>query len=130
MVASDANRRTIDPDLCPGHDTYLATIRKANDTLEVREWCRHCTYWNGGWSFARLQQEHGVTPDQLPIERDYLDDADPCAVRGCRNPGAEYHHWAPQSIFEDADMWPISPLCQQHHRNWHDLTGIAIGGAR
>ena len=50
-----------------------------------------------------------------------------CEVRGCAELGVEIHHWAPQSIFEDSEDWPFSPLCLKHHRKWHDNTGVAVG---
>lgn len=45
-----------------------------------------------------------------------------CSVRGCSNPGQELHHWAPRCLFADADQWPQSLLCLDHHREWHRTT--------
>jgi len=43
-----------------------------------------------------------------------------CAV--CGHEGAERHHWAPSAVFGDeANRWPTSFLCQQHHAQWHRL---------
>jgi len=45
---------------------------------------------------------------------------DPCVVMGCTQPGREEHHFAPRNTFlDDADSWPILPLCPEHHREWH-----------
>jgi hypothetical protein len=55
--------------------------------------------------------------DHLPIVRDNRNHDRVCAV--CGEVGAEYHHWAPRSLFADADSWPISLLCPTHHRQWH-----------
>lgn len=31
------------------------------------------------------------------------------------------HHWAPRSMFEDADNWPTAYLCRACHRLWHKV---------
>jgi len=32
------------------------------------------------------------------------------------------HHWAPRHLFDDADLWPSSDLCQPCHTRWHQTT--------
>jgi hypothetical protein len=59
-----------------------------------------------------------VIIDSLPIVQDYSKN-ERCAVRGCENIGAEYHHWAPHHLFPDADSWPTGYLCKFHHDYWH-----------
>lgn len=46
----------------------------------------------------------------------------PCAYRDCGNPGIDRHHWAPRNVFGiwDCDNWPVSFLCKDHHREWHN----------
>jgi hypothetical protein len=45
---------------------------------------------------------------------------EPCSVRGCPQPGQEWHHFAPRNTFgEEAELWPVMPLCVGHHREWH-----------
>jgi len=39
----------------------------------------------------------------------------------CNANEGEYHHWAPQYLFPDANKWPTSYLCRACHRKWHDL---------
>ncbi len=44
----------------------------------------------------------------------------PCSYTGCTTPGVDRHHFAPYNTFgPDADNWPVMPLCQEHHREWH-----------
>jgi hypothetical protein len=31
------------------------------------------------------------------------------------------HHFSPKALFEDADRWPVAPLCRKCHKRWHDL---------
>ncbi len=44
-----------------------------------------------------------------------------CSRNSCRNRDIEWHHIAPKEVFgwEEADEWPVVPLCQEHHREWH-----------
>ena len=42
-----------------------------------------------------------------------------CVV--CGSNGAQLHHWAPRHLFQDADQWPMSPLCVPCHTRWHDI---------
>jgi hypothetical protein len=49
-----------------------------------------------------------------------------CEVLECAELGAEEHHWAPRSLFADANRWPTSKLCKKHHELWHKTTGLAV----
>ena len=48
-----------------------------------------------------------------------------CQVKGCGRTDIELHHFAPRSLFPDADNWPCLPLCVRCHKRWHDVTGVA-----
>ena len=69
-------------------------------------------------------------PEQLPQhptrQHAYAGECERCGHHG----PVELHHWAPRSIFEDADEWPVSDLCGVCHRRWHDATGVACGGTQ
>jgi hypothetical protein len=41
-----------------------------------------------------------------------------CGRCGSRGP-TEAHHWAPRSMFKDADLWPCAYLCRACHMYWH-----------
>lgn len=115
---------------CPHNGTYLGTTRKENGDLQISEWCSGCDRWMaGGWSHQRLRNEHGLEPADLPIVNDYISYADPCAYTGCDNIGSERHHYGPRAVFGDeADNWPVGPLCRPHHQEWHRRTGVGTGG--
>ena len=51
---------------------------------------------------------------------------EPCSRCGATT-GTELHHWAPKAIFNDADDWPMSPLCPTCHRTWHQAMRDAAG---
>jgi DNA-directed RNA polymerase subunit RPC12/RpoP len=42
-----------------------------------------------------------------------------CARCGAR--GAEEHHWAPHSMFDDSAAWPTDYLCRDCHARWHQI---------
>lgn len=46
-----------------------------------------------------------------------------CETQPCERCGnhqkVQYHHWAPRQLFDDADSWPGSYLCQPCHALWH-----------
>lgn len=58
--------------------------------------------------------------DKLPVINNYSNgDYNVCVV--CGSIGTEEHHWAPKYLFEDAEMWPKSELCQTCHNLWHNI---------
>jgi hypothetical protein len=59
-----------------------------------------------------------INPDELPVINNYSG-TQLCAV--CNSPFAEYHHWAPRYLFEDAENWPGSYLCIKCHSRWHTI---------
>lgn len=57
--------------------------------------------------------------DAMPIAANYTG-SEKCQYEGCNMTAIEWNHYAPRSLFgEDADHWPIGPLCRMHHRTWH-----------
>lgn len=54
-----------------------------------------------------------------PVYRDHMDQTTLCARCGS-NDGVEMHHWAPRSVFDDADEWPVALLCPRCHSRWHE----------
>lgn len=65
----------------------------------------------------------------LPLWEDFTENSEPCAVKGCRNLGSEYHHFAPRHLFGfECEGWPGAYLCKYHHDLWHKqtLTGSYI----
>jgi hypothetical protein len=103
---------------------FKRTIASGAKVLEHR--CEKCgNLWRKGRSFSPM---HLFTPeryDELPVSpaQEFL--ACFCVVSGCENTGVEWHHFAPKSKFGDveADMWPVLPLCKEHHDKWHKVMG-------
>lgn len=56
-----------------------------------------------------------------------FDDRVPCDIPGCKNMGAENHHFAPEHLFgEDCEKYPQMNLCKPHHDEWHRLTNTGV----
>lgn len=72
-------------------------------------------------------KEYGIDLDELPVIENYSGSF-LCAV--CQSPYAEYHHWLPRHLSEEADLWPGAYLCQRHHAFWHQLLTPDMSEAR
>ena len=47
---------------------------------------------------------------------------DVCSIKGCRRRDIEIQHWMPQAILgKEAENWPKSALCVEHHQQFHAL---------
>lgn len=87
-------------------------MRQVNGLCIAQTYCPSCG-----------ERENIPRGDKAPVEdivlRDNLHDGDAMRCARCGNLGAELHHWAPSAIFNDADLWPMSPLCRECHTTWH-----------
>ena len=104
----------------------------------------HKTRISSGWAFSLrccwcqslLTMQSWVPKIRVPLEQftsmpEY--DSIPyglgsayCSACGKAGP-VEEHHWAPRSLFADAEMWPKSLLCHECHTRWHRVTRVACG---
>lgn len=79
--------------------------------------------------FKRGRLNGAKSLDDIPIINNYADD---CRCVVCKKPGAEYNHWAPQSLAEyfgdDWAAWPGGYLCRFHHQLWHDIVTYYMPG--
>lgn len=69
--------------------------------------------------------------DDVPVVDDHT--CGECGGKGCESCGrrpcercgsyefVEWHHWAPQHLFDDANAWPTAYLCRECHRRWHSI---------
>ena len=108
---------------CPhcGGKTQLYRQINQNGAKVVVERCEACRRNpNKGKPF--LPKNTVKDWDALPLFEDNSLSAEPCVVRGCRNRGSEYNHWAPRHLFEDCEDWPGGWLCLPHHTEWHKKT--------
>jgi len=101
--------------------TYMAQRIASNGVATIVEICSSCDTITR----AVPHREYAGPIDELPIHVDYRTRLHQCEHYGCEDFDTERHHWAPRSVFIDADQWPTSYLCKQHHREWHTTTGVA-----
>lgn len=103
---------------CSNQTGYLARYIHTNGTVGLRWVCTWCEDYRSTPDLPHALL--GDTPlDRIPIRLDNSDTPTvfpDCAI--CGEPAAEYHHWAPRSIFPD---WPDQGihLCKAHHDEWH-----------
>lgn len=106
---------------CAHTNVINGYTRKANGDTQASARCINCGH------MVAIGLPRGSTVANVCV-RDNLarHDVPPC-VRCQSNGGVEYHHWAPQAIFNDADAWPIAPLCRTCHTTWHNAMRAARG---
>lgn len=65
------------------------------------------------------------------IRHDYSAESRCCV---CGTTGAQMHHFAPQSLADhfgnEWHNWPTALLCQDHHRQWHEIVTWYMPGYR
>lgn len=71
------------------------------------------------------KDDHAPIRDVCFRDNVIVDETRRCSHCGAH--GVEEQHWAPRAIFNDADMWPTSPLCRPCHRLWHAAMRAAKG---
>lgn len=89
----------------------------SNGASQVFELCLVCGK-NARGKAIYLKREETGKPEQYRVINDYRENAPACERCGSKI-GSEYHHWAPQHIFADANNWPGSYLCVPCHMLWH-----------
>jgi hypothetical protein len=55
---------------------------------------------------------------KLPVWNDNRAISEPCERCGSTH-GTQLHHYAPKSVFNDADNWATGYLCDACHKEWH-----------
>lgn len=105
---------------CEWPDGRRVRTRNANGAVVVRHQCEQC----GSVSSYFLRKDE-VDPYGLPMIEDSVGENPAC--ERCGDAASEWHHWAPQSVFVDSNLWPGSWLCRTCHREWHERTGLALG---
>lgn len=102
-----------------GDADIFELVITANGVRQFKTKCQRCGQPGGPIPHvvaAQWVQWFGIDQTRINDRREY----EPCVVSGCTADGNERHHFAPRNTFgDDADLWPVLPLCQPHHRQWH-----------
>lgn len=104
-----------------GDDETPGLVICGNGVQQVKLRCNHCGHKSSplpyklvhSWRIERT--DIGWTQTNTPYTYP------PCVVLGCGAVPTELHHFAPRNTFgaDEADRWPVLPLCPPHHREWH-----------
>lgn len=104
-------------------NSFVLDLTMAKGGRQVNIWCMNCSYISKPqkkelWPLILSEAEHVAVVKRNRKEHELH----PCSYRGCQNYGDHRHHWAPRNTFGyiEADNWPTSYLCPEHHREWHN----------
>jgi hypothetical protein len=105
----------------PGADSLLLGVMvKSNGARVFQLWCPDCHVR------VDLSGRQARALDRPAVWEYHWTPNPPCSYQGCGRTDTERHHWAPVNTFgwDDAEHWPQSWLCRDHHRQWHrQMTG-------
>lgn len=95
--------------------------------IQVKRRCTNCGTATGALPMQAVWEWIGDLGKPVVRHSDFMEPYPPCSYKDCVEPGADMHHFAPRNTFgEDADNWPVMPLCQPHHQEWHRrMTGYS-----
>jgi hypothetical protein len=100
-----------------GQETQVELVTTINGRLETKLRCSNCR-WLTGAIPNHLVIAWGLDKQEA-VYRSHATDVE-CIVTTCASTLIEYHHFAPRNTFGDeADDWPILPVCREHHAEWH-----------
>jgi hypothetical protein len=107
----------------PGSASKLITWSTSRSLIFYKFLCSGCGFTTGplphayvekllseGWRIAAdlsYEEKWGPSPERV------------CSYAECERIAVDDHHFAPQNTFDDADSWPVLPLCRHHHEMWH-----------
>lgn len=126
-------QRQMSPARCEHPEVHLRAMITSGGGRQIKFFCDWCEQAMSSALSVKHLRAQGVNVDALPIcrSRHYVGEPDypPCSVRGCDQDGRHLHHWAPRYLFGDDACWnwPTSPLCEEHHREWHRIVTPDMG---
>lgn len=103
-----------------GEDERPGLITCGNGTQQVKMLCNGCGHTSSPLPY-KLVRAWGIRREDIAWEKvnEPIEYA-PCVVEGCTVTPTELHHFAPRNTFGvECDLWPVSPLCREHHVEWH-----------
>lgn len=106
--------------ICQHPEPHIAENKSRNGKSQYRTVCDGCGARSKVIRKAQLEElceRHSLIIFQGQDRRSENPDCERCGASG-----TEYHHYAPRSIFADADDWPTGYLCVACHTEWHRAT--------
>jgi hypothetical protein len=118
-----------------GWDDYGLLVCSDGKTTHIMRWCFVREETGIGCNLPLKQRDYigktefakidGRDPNTLPIVQDNRNSDNPvCGYNGCISNETQKHHYGFKRIFnvedfEEADNWPVLPLCKEHHDYFH-----------
>jgi hypothetical protein len=117
--------------LCPrcGGEPVLYREKNSNGADVITARCHLCNGFVDSRHRYLPKDEHPNWKD-YPLFRDLTKESPKCSVNGCNNHDVEWHHYAPRSLFANADDWAAGWLCMAHHLEWHEKTKTGMFAKR
>lgn len=112
-------------------DVQLGIMIDRRGRTQYADFCPGCRTRRSEFYAKKAIAELVDDPASLVIFQNHFDEGASwphCARCGHSDHTIELHHWAPYSLFEDPNDWPMSYLCRACHREWHQTTGCALAG--
>lgn len=101
-----------------GQETTIEVVEARNGVVQVKLRCDNCRRLTG--PLPKQVVWEWLNPFAPMVFRSNDDRIETCVVADCESTLVERHHFAPRNTFgEQADDWPVLPLCRAHHVEWH-----------
>ena len=91
-------------------------VIQANGVRAIKRACRWCRNVSSAVPLAFALEHFDPLGPVVVVARP---GEDVCVHEECQSTEVEWHHFAPRNTFDDADNWPVLPLCRDHHIEWH-----------
>jgi len=103
-----------------GQNEDLHAIVTSNQRTQFKLKCRGCGATTGALPHVLVAQWGFGASDIVRVRQNEPYAHEPCSYLRCDAATTEYHHFAPYNTFgNDANNWPVMPLCREHHQEWH-----------
>lgn len=103
-----------------GEDEEFGIVVTGNGRPQFKARCRACGTTSSALPYGLIISWGLKITDFVWTKINKPTEYEPCSVRGCQAKPTEHHHFAPYNTFgREADDWPVMPLCQSHHTEWH-----------
>lgn len=102
--------------------SIIVEIKLGKGARRIHITCMHCTYTTSPLKKIYWHElfENALHKADM-VRKRKAHELQRCAYEYCDNFGDHQHHWAPRNTFgvREADRWPTSFLCPEHHTKWH-----------
>lgn len=113
-----------------GHQWRLTATVSQRGVRMITATCKVCRRGTAYIKHDVIRSRFGTDPGQVPVDRDNR--CGHCSGAGCAEccnrcarcreyKPTDRHHFAPNALFDDSDLWPTADLCRECHQYWHSI---------